>query len=289
MGLEDREYLRDSDYEPPVRRGGRAWSMCAMLIAANVVVFLLQLLTASTAGESAVEELLILNVDDFFGRVQVWRILTYAFCHSRAELFHIVFNMMTLYVAAQLVLTVLQEREFLWVYLFGAIFAGLTSLIFYAFQDPGAQILGASGAVLTALTLAAIYHPRQKLLLMGILPLEMRWLLALFIAYDLMPLLSGAQTGTAHSAHLGGVAFGFLYHKAGFNFTRFFAGMQQNSRVRRARRNLKVFSPDNDSRLGAEVDRILSKISESGEASLTASERRTLAKASRELRRKNGG
>ncbi len=291
MGLENRDYLRDSGYESPLRPPPRSLSVVGWLIAANVVVFLLQLLARSSDGRFWLEEALVLTVDDAVFRMQIWRVLTYAFCHSRDQLFHIVFNMMTLHVASQLVLTVLREKELLWVYLGGAVFAGCISLVFYAIVAPNSSMLGASGAVLTCLTLAAIYHPRQQLLLMGVFPVQIRWLLIGFIILDVMPLLSGGwrESGTAHSAHLGGVLFAFLYHLSGFSFSDCFSSLQRESRLRKSGGRLRVYSPEQAGRQEAEVDRILSKISESGEGSLTAAERRTLSEASRQLRKRNSG
>ncbi len=291
MGLENRDYLRDSDYDPPVLQPPRSMSVVGWLISANVVVFLLQLFARSADGGFWLEDALVLTVDDAVFRLQFWRLLTYAFCHSRDSLFHIVFNMMTLHVASQLVLTVMREKELLWVYLSGAVFSGCVSLIFYSLVSPNASMLGASGAVLTCLTLAAIHHPRQQLLLMGVFPVQLRWLLIGFIALDVIPLLSGGwrDSRTAHTAHLGGVLFAFLYQFSRFNFTDYIASLQRAGRLRKAGGRLRVYSPDQASGQEVEVDRILSKISESGESSLTAAERRTLAEASRQLRRRNGG
>lgn len=46
--------------------------------------------------------------------------------------------------------------------------------------------------MLSVLTVAALHYPRREVLLMGILPLQMRWLLLLYVAMDLLPLLSGS-------------------------------------------------------------------------------------------------
>ncbi|MFM7920268.1 MAG: DUF6576 domain-containing protein, partial [Planctomycetaceae bacterium] len=51
-------------------------------------------------------------------------------------------------------------------------------------------------------------------------------------------------------------------------------------------RNLKLFAPAaSESSLDEQVDKILQKISEQGEASLTAKERQILTQASRQLRK----
>lgn len=297
MGLENRDYLRD-DYDPPTRRfSAPTLTVLGKLIAVTVAVFVLQLLTATNIETplgiqriSVAENWLELGVREVFQSGQVWRLLTYAFCHNRLNLLHLVMNMLGLYFAGRMVLSVVSEREFLWFYLASAVWAGIISLVFCSFFKPQAHILGASGATLAVLTLAAMYYPRQEVLLMGILPLQMRWLLLLYVALDVLPLLSGQwrQSTTAHTAHLGGVLFGFLYFRWDMQITRWWDQAIRGIRLRRKNRgNLKIYAPNTqpESSLDEQVDRILQKISEQGEASLTARERNILTQASRQLRK----
>ena len=99
MGIENREYLRDEydDGTGGVRRRA-SMPMTVILVAVTVAVFVLQLLTSQgRGGASLVQEWLALNADDVLSRGQIWRLLTYAFCHDQGNIFHIVFNMMVLY------------------------------------------------------------------------------------------------------------------------------------------------------------------------------------------------
>jgi membrane associated rhomboid family serine protease len=231
MGLENREYMQD-EFSDGAGFGSRPrprLSAVAQIIVITIAVFLLQLLTVSEQSDfagllrdSSVESWLRMDVESVLSRGQVWRLATYALCHNRANIWHIAMNLMMLYFAGQMVLSVMSEREFRWFYAASAVFAGIVSLVFCRFFLPQAQILGASGAVLSVLTVAALHYPRREVLLMGILPLQMRWLLLLYVAMDLLPLLSGSwrQSQTAHTAHLGGVLFGFLYVRQNMNFSR---------------------------------------------------------------------
>jgi membrane associated rhomboid family serine protease len=313
MGLENREYLRDDFPQPPRRRTNRPpLSVTAKLILAMAAVFLLQLATVrqpqssapdaprtppdrslsqTQPGDSLVESTLELRVQPILQQGQVWRLLTYAFCHDRKDPFHLILNALLLHFAGQMLLTIVPSREFLWFYLAAALFAGFVSLLFCWTFAPRISVVGASGAVLAVLTLAALYYPRQEVLLMGIIPLQMRWILALYIAYDLLPLISGTwrTSTTANFTHLGGVAFGALYFYRQMHFTRWFDSLR--GRVRLSRRKsgkLRIYSPSTqpDSQLDEQVDRILQKISEHGEASLTSRERNILTQASRQLRKK---
>lgn len=294
MGLENREYLRD-DFQQPSgwRPSSGSLPATTQLILVMVAVFVLQLATIRPDQPSSlVESWLQLQLGPIVEQGQIWRLLTYAFCHSRGNLLHIVINALTLHFAGQLLAGVLPRREFLWFYLSGAVFAGIVSLVFCWLVGDTDPVIGASGAVLAALTLAALYFPRQEVLLMGFVPIQMRWLLALYIAYDLLPFLTGGwkTSNTAHLAHLGGVAFGALYFQRHMNFSRWWDSLRGRLRRRKSGK-LRIYAPSTapESRLDEQVDAILQKITEQGEASLTPRERNILTQASRQLRKQRSG
>lgn len=306
MGIDNREYLKDDDgynaYRDPGLRAGRM-SMVSRIILATVAMFVLQLMTSRQGGSSLVMEWLSLDSQTLFRQGQIWRLLTYAFCHSQGELLHIVMNMYILYVTGQAVSELTGEREFLWYYLASAVFAGICSVAFYSVVGLPFDIIGASGAVLAVFMLFAMYYPRRRMFLFGVIPIEVRWLLALYVALDAIPafaMLTGdaqamaerarlqGQSLTAHSAHLGGLLFGFLYFRWNMRLTQWwdqFAGRLPS--LSRRRNRLKVFNPGSQPEpdMSHKVDEILAKISREGEASLTTRERNILTQASRQLRK----
>lgn len=301
MGLENREYLRDSysDGSGGFRRAASK-PMTVILVVVTVAVFVLQLLTSKGAagggGASLVQDWLALNADDVLSRGQVWRLLTYAFCHAQNNPMHIVFNMIVLYSIGGVLLPLLGDREFLWFYLVSATFAGIVSLSFYQLVGIKAQIIGASGATMAVFCVVALHYPRQKVLLMGIIPIEFRWLLAAFVAFDTFPMIiqvmaylkgEPSDSQVANSAHIGGLILGFLYFRWNMRITRWWDQFAGRMKTRRTRGNLRVFTeaPEPESNLSSQVDGILEKISREGEASLTTRERNILAQASRQYRK----
>ncbi|MFT5128855.1 MAG: membrane associated rhomboid family serine protease, partial [Rhodothermales bacterium] len=151
-------------------------------------------------------------------RGQVWRLLTYAFCHSRFSVMHILFNMLFLWWFGKVLEQIYGGKELLLFYLSAAVLSGLAFLgISLATGDPTPAI-GASGSVMALMMLYAIHFPRQRIYLFFVIPMEIRWLVLLYFLYDLHPVLlalsgNGADTGVAHAAHLGGMIFGFLYYR----------------------------------------------------------------------------
>lgn len=273
--------------------------MVAKIVSVTVLVFILQMLTARPAPrDSMVFDSLALERDLVFESGQIWRLLTYAFCHSEHQITHIACNMLALFFAGRIVAQKLGEREFLMLYLTSAVFAGVVQVCSMAvFRSPGpAWALGASGAVCAVFMLFAMYYPKMKLYLFGAIPVQARWLLLALIAYDtlgflgLAPrLLSGDGATVAHAAHLGGLAFGFLYFQGSMNLSSWwdrFAGRSLPTEKREdVGAGLRVFNPgfQPEVNYSERVDEILEKISREGRDSLTAREVRVLSQASEHL------
>jgi membrane associated rhomboid family serine protease len=283
MGLENREYLRN-EFDGGPRSGGLMYSSIVVkLIAATVAVFVLQVLVYDRNTGSAVTNWLQLTGPDLYQRGQIWRLVSYAFCHSENQILHLIFNMMLLYFLGGMLLNLMGQREFLWFYLASAVFAGMCSVAWYAISQESASIVGASGAVFAMFCVVTMHYPRRVVLLFGIVPIEMRWLLIVSLV---LPILLAPNT--AHSAHVGGVLFGFLYVRLHMNLTRWWDQFAGRIRLRRRNKgNLRIFAPptSTESNLDIQVDQILEKISREGESSLTARERNILTQASRQLRK----
>lgn len=196
-----------------------------------------------------------------------WTLVTYMFLH--AGFTHILFNMLGLYFFGPRVEQRIGSSRFFALYMISGITGGLLS-----FYTPMVAIVGASGAIFGVLLAYARFWPRDQMLIWGIIPIEVRWLV---LIYTLISLL-GIGTGVAHFAHLGGFLGAFLY----------LLWMERSAGARKFRKVATAPPPAKDAVLGnwrnvnragihavnkEEVDRILDKISASGLASLTPQER----------------
>ena len=137
-----------------------------------------------------------------------WTLITYMFLH--AGISHLLFNMIGLFFFGPRLEDRLGSRGFLWLYFLSGIGGAVFSLVFA--RD--AAVAGASGAVYGILLGFALYWPRERIYIWGVLPVE-AWLLATLLVFG--SLYAGINpTGasrTAHFAHLGGLAFAFAYLK----------------------------------------------------------------------------
>lgn len=293
MGIHNRDYINQS---PSTGHVTPASSAVTKLIFVTVGIFLLQMVTSRANHDSLVFEWLAIERDLVFQYGHIWRLLTYAFCHSESNLMHIVCNMIALFFLGRIVAIKIGDREFLWVYLSAAVFSGLVQVCSMAiYRSPGQDwVLGASGAVCAVFVLFTMHYPKLNLYIFGILPVQARWLLAIAVIYDGLGFLGlvpsvfvgdGAKIG--HAAHLGGLIFGFLYFQWNMNLTGWWdkvAG-RPKTEVKSTTVSLRVYNPEVQPEVNYsdKVDDILAKISRHGEASLTERERRILTQASEHL------
>jgi membrane associated rhomboid family serine protease len=164
------------------------------LIVANVVMFGLQNVVPGLTQALAFLPAAVLS--------RPWTIITYMFLHGGIT--HILFNMIALYFFGMRV----EERlgsNFIVLYLVSGIGGALLSLVL----TPYVPIIGASGAIMGVMMAYAMYWPRERVYIWGVVPVE-AWLLV--GAYALLDLF-GFGAGIAHFAHLGGLATGFVYLK----------------------------------------------------------------------------
>ena len=288
MGFEDRDYYRDPDWQP-----GGGQSAVRWLIVICAVVFLGQMVDAR------VTEWLQLTTADTLSKWQVWRLLSYAFCHNVKDVLHLLFNMLCLWFFGRTVQERLGNREFVAFYLLAAVVAGLSYLGLHAgFLHDHSTVTGASGATMAIMALFAIWYPRQQVLFLGVVPIEIRWLVFAYVVFDTLPVwsaLRGEQVtdGIAHAAHLGGLLFGFAYAIFEWRLSNWLSIRLVPAwwRDRERRKAVKLYTPESDSTAGptekdldAKVDDILRKIHEHGETSLSDRERRVLMDASRRIR-----
>lgn len=296
MGIHNRDYIRDDEYssfEPGGYGGKPVWSVCRWLITINVVVFLFQIFTKPEGplGVSPVTYWLGLLPEGVI-HGQIWRLLTYAFCHGMGIL-HILFNMLFLYWFGRILEEMYGKKEFLTFYLVSAIFSGITFLVVAFMTHDPSPAIGASGAIMAIIMLFALHFPRQKVYLYFLFPIEIRWLVLAYVIFDSLPILNALagrnlHDGVAHSAHLGGLLIGFLYYKFQWRFSNMLPGSFQLPKMKnRHQRGFKVYQPnEKDDELEKSVDEILAKISREGEASLTNKERKILKKASEKYKNK---
>jgi membrane associated rhomboid family serine protease len=220
-----------------------------------------------------------------------WTLISHLFIHS--GLFHLFFNMLTLYFTGQLFIRYFNRIQFLNLYftagLAGAVFFIVSVNLFPLFSLGAIHYTatGASAAILGVLIGVATYRPNDSVFLFGAFRLELRWLALILILLDVVQIPQGNAGG--HLAHLGGAFWGFLWARnlsKGRDISSFLSPVWQWMEQRhrsplkvkyRAATNPKqteaANSPKNKQ---AEIDALLDKISRSGYDSLSQREKERL-------------
>jgi len=183
------------------------------IVIANVAAFLVSLvLPAITLAFG-------LRPADIFGRLHVWQPITYMFLH--AGIFHILFNMLALWMFGVELERTWGSRYFLQYYFVCGVGAAMTTVLLSFVPGAfGEQLyysltIGASGAVYGVLLAYALYFPNRPIYYMMIFPLPAKVFVAIIGAISLLSSMSGPGGGIAHTTHLGGLVAGYLYLKGG--------------------------------------------------------------------------
>lgn len=262
----------------------------------------------------------------------LYQLVTYLFLH--ANFMHILSNMFGLWMFGCVIENVWGSKKFLFYYISCGIGAGLLQEIaqlgsFYmtiTAQDPsvsfgeifaiGQQLshqlnawttIGASGAVYAVILAFGMSFPNERLFIIPFpFPIKAKWFVLFYVAIEFFSALGSSGDGVAHTAHLGGMLFGFLmirywnrHPSSGFDRGRgqqFFDNLKRNfeQRQRQHQQNNnnhmhaeRGSSKEDDREFNArkrqnqeEIDAILDKIRKSGYDSLTKEEKKKLFDAS---------
>ncbi|HYD00630.1 MAG TPA: rhomboid family intramembrane serine protease [Phycisphaerales bacterium] len=216
-----------------------------------------------------------------FGQYEVWRFITFQFLHQYGWI-HIAFNMIGLWTFGPDVEEYLGRKRFLALYLTCGVFGALAYLLLnglgnvFPAQIPGLLIhdtrtplVGASAGIFGIMLAAAFIVPQRVIDLFYLIPIRIKPAVYLFFGLALINLLIGTRNTGGEAAHVGGALAGYYFIRHMYLLRDFF----------------DFFGPaDKDAGQGApvdqnEVDRVLAKVHQHGEAALDDEERQTLKRA----------
>lgn len=146
---------------------------------------------------------------------RIWTLLTSLFSHNL--FWHFFINMFVLNSFGIVIERILGLSSFVKFYLAAGVIASLAHAAVSAWilHEPDIPALGASGAISAIVILFALMFPRQKILLMGLIPIPAIWGAIGFIGLDVWGLMAQAGGGglpIGHGAHLGGALTGMIYY-----------------------------------------------------------------------------
>lgn len=270
MGLSNRPYWRGGGGGPMSLAFPRPSRMVLILLIANGAMFVLQVVLKKSYPH--VQDALVLSAKQAW---QVWRFLSFQFLHT--DEWHLAFNMLGLYFVGMMLESAWGPRRFLAFYLICGAAGGL-----FHVAVSSAPVIGASAGVLAIVVACALLFPHVRLLLI-IIPVPIRVVAAVFVAWSAFQVLSGlagrGSTGrVADAAHLGGALAGAAWVYAVPALERAWQSLRRGGGSS-WKRKMQNRADDRQ-----EIDRILAKVHQQGLNSLTSREKKTLAQASQRQR-----
>jgi Uncharacterized membrane protein (homolog of Drosophila rhomboid) len=243
------------------------------LIGLNAATFIAQLVLTSW-NQPFVLEYLGLS-DRGINDAYAWQFFTAPLLHN--NIWHFAADMLVLYFIGRDVEAIIGQRQFLFLYLFGA-FSGELGHLFLMPSD--CVLFGASGGVAAIFIAYATILPELEMttLLLFMVPvrLKMRRLAQIALVGAVALLLYDRSGAVGHSAFVGGAIAGWFYaHLLGFGRTSLLQRVLRQRRLEATR----LQSMRADQFVAEEIDPLLEKISQRGLASLSRRERRLLEQA----------
>jgi rhomboid family protein len=213
--------------------GGPLTPIVKRIILACVSVYVVQLIAGSPIlYYFALTPLRVLR--DFY----FWQLFSYMFLHG--GLFHLLFNMLALFMFGCEMERYWGSQRFLRYYLITGVGAGLC--VFLTPSAYGVATLGASGAIYAVLLAYGLTFPDRIIYMYMIFPLPAKYFVMIIGGIAFLSSLSAGNSGISNIAHLGGMVFGYFY-----------------MRGLRRRKSVHLFQPIKDSYLKWKFNRAKKK------------------------------
>ncbi|MEW5944629.1 MAG: rhomboid family intramembrane serine protease [bacterium] len=252
---------------------GRVMPVVRALLIANAAVFALQLVLNFTRYGWVIIHYFALYPESVVLKFYLWQTVTYMFLHDSSGLWHFGFNMLALWMFGTDVEERMGSSRFMEFYFFCGVGAGVFSVLFPPAW--GSYTLGASGAIYGILMAFGIYFPERIILAFMLFPMKARHFVILFGLLELFAMLTSTGGGVAYFAHVGGLAFGYLFvRRQG----------AASGRLRTRRRVIERRERERTDEDWKRVDEILDKVSTGGMHSLSRREKAFLKEMSRRHR-----
>ena len=205
--LDDRDYMRRRP------RYELQWSVTVLIVAINVLIFVLQNLVDYRSNYPYDHFALSVNG---LKHGYIWQLITFQFLHlplNRGGIFHLLGNLYAIWLLGPAVEEKIGRLGFIRVYLLSGTLGGLLQIIagYFSPEHFGGMVVGASAGVFGVLAVFATFFPARHLHVF-FLPFTIRAdvLLTTAVAGTLAGLFFPSGN-VAQCAHLGGIFMGFIF------------------------------------------------------------------------------
>jgi membrane associated rhomboid family serine protease len=218
---------------PPWPRGVKT------IVIACVAVFAVQIV----AGRSFTE-MFGLTPSDVLYHGHVWQLATYIFLHDPGNIFHILMNMLGLWMFGSDLELLWGTRQFVRFFFICGIGAGI---IFTLLSRGDTLTIGASGAVYGVLLAFGVLFP-DRIIYYIIFPIRAKYFVMIMGGLAFYASITASNNGVANLAHIGGMLCGYIYlrgfgvlHGGSRRVSRGFRSWYEEWKRNRLRRKFEVY------------------------------------------------
>ena len=186
--------------------GGPTTRAVKQLLIANTAAFVASVLLQA-AGFGTPVHALMLTPYAVTHSFALWQPVTYLFLHG--GFFHILFNMLSLWMFGCDLERTWGTRRFLTYYFLTGVGAGLCVVL----VNPNSLVatLGASGAIYGILLAYGLLFPDRMILFFMLFPIPAKYFVMILGGIAFLSAMSMPGDMISHVAHLGGLVIGFIY------------------------------------------------------------------------------
>jgi membrane associated rhomboid family serine protease len=177
---------------------------------------------------------------------RLWQVATYLFVHEPRSFFHVLFNMLAVWMFGVDLERRWGSQAFAKYYFITGVGAGLTVLLVSALPFEAmastyeGSTIGASGAVYGLLLAWALIYPHRPILFMFVFPIPARIFAIIIGAMAFLAAAGSRGSGVSHLAHLGGLLVGWWYLRGPRNLRQELNYRIARWRMERLRRRFNV-------------------------------------------------
>lgn len=249
------------------------------LIFANGIIYLMTVLNGGV-GSFLISNFALIPSDIIYN-FKIWQLVTYMFLHDPFGIWHILFNMIFLWMFGADLEREWGTKEFLKYYFITGVGAGLINLIL----SPAITI-GASGAIYGVMLAYALRYPDNMIYVYFLFPVKIKYFMGFLILVQFFSTFSPYSDGVAHAAHLGGIIVGYVYLKYWHLFFKVKNSVKNIFGSKSDKPNMKFTQGGQDKTeyYRRTIDELLDKINRVGYLNLTDEEKKLLEEGSKYLR-----
>jgi len=253
------------------------------IIFANVVIFIMTFINRDIAY-FFIDNFGLKSVDVIY-HFKIWQPVTYMFLHDPGSIWHILFNMIFLWMFGVELEHEWGSKEFLKFYFITGIGAGIINILLTGIS--AAPTIGASGAIYGVMLAYTMRYPDRMIYIYFLFPVKLKYFMGFLIMVQFFSTFGQFSDGVAHAAHLGGIVIAYVYLKYWYLFYKAksaFKDIYKKGGKSATKMKYTQGGADQTEYYRHMIDELLDKINRVGYLNLSAEEKRKLEEGSRYLR-----